>query len=42
VGSCRGGIINPAHRPAIDTPGNRFRLNDAMRFELYASASAQF
>ncbi|NOY92952.1 MAG: hypothetical protein GXP55_17345 [Deltaproteobacteria bacterium] len=42
AGSCRGGIINPAHRPAIDTPGNRFRFSNGLRFQLFASATAQF
>lgn len=41
-GRCRGGIINPHHRIAVDLPGNRFRLNGATTLDIFASATAQF
>jgi len=41
-GGCASGTLNPAHRPAIDVAGNRFRLNGEVAFDLNASATAQF
>lgn len=41
-GTCRSGIINPHHRPVIDLPGNRFRVDGELTFDLYATATAQF
>lgn len=42
AGRCRGGIINPHHRIAVDLPGNRFRLDGATTLDIFASATAQF
>ncbi len=42
IGSCRNGIINPHHRPAIDLPGNRFRVDGEVSFDLSVTATAQF
>lgn len=42
VGTCRGGIINPAHRPAIDLPGQRFRVNGLTQVDITISVTAQF
>jgi hypothetical protein len=42
VGTCRGGIINPAHRPAIDLPGQRFRVNGTTQVDITISVTAQF
>ncbi len=36
------GLINPHHRPAIDRPGNRFRLDGALDLGLFFGATAQF
>lgn len=41
-GTCRSGIINPHHRSVIDLPGNRFRVDSALTFDFFASATAQF
>ena len=42
AGSCTEGLLNPAHRPVIDTPGQRFRLDGAVSFDLFVQAAAQF
>ncbi|GAB4199011.1 MAG: hypothetical protein OHK0013_08790 [Sandaracinaceae bacterium] len=49
VGDCRASsnpsnqsIINPHHRPAIDMPGNRFRMDGLWNIDLYANVSAMF
>lgn len=36
------GIYNPHFREPIDEPGHRFRIDDAFRFDLMATAVAQF
>jgi hypothetical protein len=41
-GRCRDGIINPHHRPTIDLPGNRFRLDGAITLDVFAKATAKF
>ncbi|MGD8859802.1 MAG: hypothetical protein PVI30_07310 [Myxococcales bacterium] len=42
AGDCIRGIANPAHRPAIDAPGQRFRADGHTLFDLFASAAGQF
>ena len=42
AGTCVRGIINPHHRPPIDIPGRRFRLEDSLTFDIGASVRAQF
>jgi hypothetical protein len=42
IGTCRGGIINPAHRPAIDLPGQRFRVNGSTQVDLSITVTAIF
>lgn len=42
VGTCRGGIINPAHRPVIDLPGDRFRINGAYQVDINVWVTAMF
>jgi hypothetical protein len=39
---CAQARISPLYRPAIDAPGQRFRLTDAMTVGLIARAQAQF
>jgi hypothetical protein len=41
-GACAAGIVNPVYRPAIDAPGRRFRVEDAMLLQLSAAATGQF
>ncbi len=41
-GTCRDGIINPHHRPAIDLPGQRFRVDEQVRLDIQLSATAMF
>lgn len=41
-GNCRSGIINPHHRPTIDLPGRRFRVNESTTFDLFVSATGMF
>ena len=41
-GNCRGGIINPDHRPVLDLPGQRFRVDEQVRVDVSLSATAQF
>lgn len=41
-GTCRSGIINPHHRPAIDLPGQRFRMEGLTQVDVAASVTAQF
>lgn len=35
-------IINPHHRPVIDMPGNRFRMDGLWQIDLYANVTAMF
>lgn len=42
MGTCRSGIINPHHRSSIDLPGNRFRLDGDLTFDIAASVTGQF
>jgi hypothetical protein len=42
MGSCGPGIFNPQHRPAIDAPGRRFRLDGELTVRLLAAAVGQF
>jgi hypothetical protein len=42
TGNCRNGIINPHHRPVIDLPGQRFRVQGEVALDLFATAAAQF
>jgi hypothetical protein len=42
VGTCRSGIINPHHRPTIDLPGQRFRMEGVTQVDLAITATAQF
>lgn len=42
-GSCRRDtIINPDHRPVLDVPGQRFRVDEQVRVDVSLSATAQF
>ena len=41
-GTCRSGIINPHHRPAIDLPGQRFRMESLTQIDVAAYVTAQF
>ena len=41
-GNCRSGIINPHHRPAIDMPGNRFRIEGTWQIDLSFTITAMF
>jgi hypothetical protein len=41
-GTCRTGIINPDHRPELDLPGQRFRVDEQVRLDLSLSATALF
>ncbi len=41
-GTCRQGIINPQHRPAIDLPGRTFRQNETVQLELNFRVQALF
>jgi hypothetical protein len=42
MGTCRSGIINPHHRSSIDLPGNRFRLDGELTFDIGAAITGQF
>jgi hypothetical protein len=42
IGSCRSGIINPHHRPTIDLPGQRFRMESMTQVDLGVTATVQF
>jgi hypothetical protein len=42
IGTCRGGIINPAHRPVIDLPGDRFRINGLTQVDINVWVTAMF
>jgi hypothetical protein len=42
MGSCGPNVFNPQHRPAIDTPGRRFRLDGELTVRLLAAAVGQF
>lgn len=35
-------IVNPHHRPVIDMPGNRFRMDGLWQIDLYANITAMF
>ena len=35
-------VLNPAHRPVIDTPGTRFRMDGLWNIDLYANVTAMF
>ncbi len=39
---CDDGIINPAQRATIDSPGRRFWMTDQLIVDIYANATAQF
>lgn len=41
-GTCVSGIINPHHRPAIDLPGQRFRMDDMWTVDIGITATATF
>ncbi len=41
-GTCRNGVINPHHRPVLDLPGQRFRVDEQIRLDVQVSATAQF
>lgn len=41
-GTCVSGIINPHHRPAIDLPGERFRMRELWQVDLGITATATF
>lgn len=41
-GTCRSGIINPDHRPVLDLPGQRFRMNEQLRVNVMLTATAMF
>ena len=42
TGRCDQGIINPHHRPVIDLPGQRFRMDGSWRIDFFATATAMF
>lgn len=42
AGACAKGITNPSHRPVIDQPGRRFRLDGVLTLDLFAVAGGQF
>ncbi len=42
IGTCRGGIINPAHRPVIDLPGDRFRIQGWTQVDINVWVTAMF
>jgi hypothetical protein len=42
IGTCRTGIINPHHRPVLDLPGQRFRVEGEITLDFFASGVAQF
>jgi hypothetical protein len=42
VGTCRSGIINPAPRPAIDLPGDRFRITGMTQVDINVWVTAMF
>ena len=35
-------VLNPAHRPVIDSPGSRFRMGDLWNIDLFANVTAMF
>ncbi len=39
---CTEGAPNPDHRPEIDLPGRRYRIEDANIFDVFVSATAMF
>ncbi|MCB9593217.1 MAG: hypothetical protein H6719_10835 [Sandaracinaceae bacterium] len=42
AGTCRRGIVNPHHRPAIDLPGRTFRQNESVQVELSFAVTGMF
>ena len=42
IGRCAEGLLNPHHRPVLDTPGQRFRLDGAMGLDIFVRAVGQF
>lgn len=42
IGTCHGGIINPAHRSVIDLPGNQFRILGSTQVDINVWATAMF
>lgn len=42
AGNCAEGVINAAHRPAIDTPGSRFRVSEEWALDFDVNATAEF
>jgi hypothetical protein len=42
AGDCETGIINPLYVPAIDAPGQRFRVDDQVGWDFLASATGLF
>ena len=42
VGTCRRGVINPHHRPAIDLPGQNFRVDEQVRLQLQVNVTGMF
>lgn len=42
IGGCLDGLLDPHYRGEVDSPGRRFRLDDAYGFDLFVRATAQF
>jgi hypothetical protein len=42
AGTCVRGIINPHHRAALDLPGQRFRLEESLVYDIGAAVTARF
>ena len=42
TGTCRRGVINPHHRPAIDLPGRTYRQDESVRLELSFQVTGMF
>ncbi len=42
VGTCRRGIVNPHHRPAIDLPGRTFRQDESVQLDLSFQITGMF
>lgn len=41
-GTCRSGIINPHHRPVLGLPGQQFRMDEQVRFDLSFNVTGMF
>jgi hypothetical protein len=41
-GTCRRGIVNAHHRPVIDLPGQRFRVDEQIRLDISLAVTGQF